>query len=332
MKKAIVISLLLGLSCSGLFAQKSKVMRKHINNQLIVYAIASSANGHALAVADGEEVLVYDAISFETLNLFTRGHTQTILSLSISRDSLWLASGDRGGVLVLRHFENGTIVESIELGSGAITDLHFSNDNNYLIAATAGGKAFVYKLKPFALLAELADASSDLLAVRFCPDNSCFATAGADRIVRLYDMETQILVNELRGHKSWIRSLGFDAEGKRLFSSGDDGRVRVWYMGSLSGAYEEDSIRIKGKRLTGLDACSSGRRCFAVANIDGRVVISHISGIYVYEVGRAVHQVILLPKVNDEIRLALATNGFGLVVIGAADMNYYQYYSGNKPL
>jgi WD40 repeat protein len=331
MKKAVLISLLLGFFATGLFAQKNKVMRKHINNQLIVYAIASSVNGHALAVADGEEVLVYNSINFETLNLFSQGHSQTILSLAISRDSLWLASGDRGGALVLWRFDNGTIVESLQLGSGAITDIQFSSDNKHLILATAGGKAFLYGLKPFALLAELADASSDLLAVDFCPNNNCFATAGADKTIRLYDFKTQKLINELHGHNNWIRSLSFDEEGKRLYSAGDDGKVRLWHIGSIASAYLDDEIRIKGKRLSSVDACGKGR-CFAVVSIQGRVVVSHLMGIYDYDVGRAVHQVLLLPLVNDEIRVALATNGFGLVVISAADMNYWQYYTGNKPL
>ncbi len=331
MKKAILISLLLGFFATGLFAQKNKVMRQHINNQQIVYAIASSVNGHALAVADGEEVLVYNSINFETLNHFSQGHSQTILSLAISHDSLLLASGDRGGALVLWRFDNGTIVESLQLGSGAITDIQFSGDNKYLILATAEGKAFLYGLKPFALLAELADASSDLLAVDFCPNNNCFATAGADKIIRLYDLKSQKLLKELHGHKNWIRSLSFDDEGKRLYSTGDEGRVYVWNTASLASAYLEDEIKIKGKRLSSVDACGKGR-CFAVAGIGGRVVVSHLSGIYDFEVGRAVHQVVLLPLVNDEIRVALATNGFGLVVISAADMNYWQYYTGNKPL
>jgi hypothetical protein len=99
----------------------------------------------------------------------------------------------------------------------------------------------------------------------------------------------------------------------------------------LQNAYQDGEIRIKGKQLSSIDACGRGR-CFAAGSLRGRVLISHLSGIYDYKVGRAVHQVVLLPKVNDEIRVALATNGFGLVVISAADMNYWQYYTGNKPI
>ena len=206
-----------------------------------VYGVAFSPDGKTLASAHGDTtVRMWDVETRElkrtlggsltATSLERRGHKYAVRSVVFSPDGNILASGGRGGRVLLWDADTGRLKQFVLRHAGAVWSLAFSPDGNTLAAATEGGYVYIYDVsnpKRVERKHRLRAHSVRAWSVAFSPDGRFLASGGGDTIVRLWDYETGSIEKLLKGHEEQVLSIEFGADNT-LASASADGTVRMW--------------------------------------------------------------------------------------------------------
>jgi WD40 repeat protein len=158
------------------------------------------------------------------------GHSSRVCSLAVSRDGQIIASGDRGGVVIVWHGETGeSLIEPIQNAhSNWINSVDFSPDGTVLVTGSEDGKTKFWCTRTWKMQGKPIKCGC-VRCVRYSPSGELLAIATYENI-QIYNPGTRECVASFEGHTNFNISLAWTPDGTRLLSGGghDDPTIREW--------------------------------------------------------------------------------------------------------
>ena len=204
-----------------------------------VFGVALRADGRALVTAGGHfskaELKVWGLPGGKAATVLT-GHFSALRAAALAPASLFLASGDESGYVIVRD-----LCESKELLNKKVTQGYV-----YSVALTADGKTLATgcgvldfgtgkdsgEVKVWDVATGQArdfnGHERNVLGVAITGDGKTLASGSSDKTVRLWDVANGKELKKLEGHTDGVNSVALSADGKVLASGGKDKLVILW--------------------------------------------------------------------------------------------------------
>ena len=235
-------------------------------------AIAFSPDGSQLAVAEWQDIWIYDAHTRTELVRLT-GHNYKVESIAYSTKSKTLASGGRDGV---RLWDTTThnLIKILEHPKG-VNSVSFSPDGT-LASGGGDGTVRLWNVTEGTLIKTLKAHNGAVNSVAFSRDGT-LASGGSDGDVQLWDATKSTLIETLEdpltGLAPKVNSVAFNPDGT-LVASGTEYSVRLWNITKEDqfGLRRVERLREHGEGvLEVLSVAFSPDGILASGNADGTV-------------------------------------------------------------
>jgi WD40 repeat protein len=299
------------------YAQEKQGITTLKTESKLIYDICFSPKGNLLIVPDQITVKVFAASGSSLVREFKGGHRGEILTVDLSRDSLILASGGKDSTIVLWDFITGEKLRTLHQHRGIVTCVKISADSRFLASGGSDHKVVLYNLVTGNVVAEFDNNNEDITSVCFSPNCNILTAGGGDKDISVYSCIDPHQIGSLHGHKNWVRDMTFSHDGKRLVSCGDDGNIIKWDFSDPA------NVNILSSRRDGLNWIltidnSIDDEIFAIGDNLGTVKVLWPKGIYSCNLKSPVNKVLLRPLQGNEIEVAVATRGKGVMIINGS--------------
>jgi WD40 repeat protein len=317
--KKIYLLLLFNLITFALYSKEKQGFSFFKTDNKIIYGICFTPKGSGLAVADNNEIKIFNTGTREVQNTFTKGHSKQIMTLDISQDSSLLVSGGKDSTIVLWDYTNGKILKKLKCHKGIITSLKISPDGRYLVSGATDDKVILYDILSDKLVREYDDHKDDITCVAFSPDGKLFAASGGDGIVTLYNPDNDKFVCILERHSGWVRGISFNSDGTNILGCGDDSRLIRWNIAEIDSAKKVSDDKYGNSWLLCIDN-SKTAATYTTSNLNGLIKVIWAFGTYTGHVHVPVNKILIFPGGGSMVRIAIATRGRGVIMIDGSGM------------
>ncbi|RPI98380.1 MAG: WD40 repeat domain-containing protein, partial [Chloroflexi bacterium] len=230
---------------------------------------SADASVRAWDVETGEEIGLFDAGD--------EGHQGPVMSLAISADGHYAATGDANGVIILWEISTGDLMRRMESPGDWVNALAFTPDGSLLVSGlgkpSTGGSAptstfaAIWDVQTGERVRNLVGHTNVVSAIAVSRDGRSILTGSADSSVRLWDLASGRELQRFIGHAEWVMGAALSPDGQWAVTCATDGTARVWELtpGNLIRRFVVDSLPpIYAARLSD----------------DGRIVLTgHVNGL-----------------------------------------------------
>ncbi|XP_034239703.1 U3 small nucleolar RNA-interacting protein 2 [Thrips palmi] len=153
-------------------------------------------------------------------------HQHRILSLSVSTDGEYLASGDEGKIIIIWNADTLQHIRTFTGHKGPITGLAFRKETHQLFSASSDRSVKYWSLDEMSCIETLFGHQSPITAIDALSRERAVTAGGRDTSIRVWKIveESQLVFNGHRGSIDCVKLL----DEQRFISGGDDGVVSVW--------------------------------------------------------------------------------------------------------
>jgi WD40 repeat protein/serine/threonine protein kinase len=165
--------------------------------------------------------------------LFTLyGHTDSVMSVSFSRDGASIVTGSSDGTAKVWDSRTGALTLDLRGHMGSVYCASFNPDGTRIVTGSWDDSAKVWDSRTGARLLDLRVHTSAVHSASFSPDGKRVITSGGSKnmpgLAEVWDAQTGTLLFRLRGHAGDINQASFSPDGTRIVTGGDDKVVRLW--------------------------------------------------------------------------------------------------------
>ena len=213
------------------------------------------------------EIRIWDVITGNEIKSVTENDF-SIRSSAISRNGMYLVTGNTNGKITLWDLENAQIIKSwdapIEDNNRAINSLAISSDNKYILSGSSDRIIRLWDIEQNSVIKTFSDQSSVINLLAFSPNGNTFVSCSDynDASIRIWDINNGRLTRTIERRGFTITSLAFNKNGNIIAAAGSSNTIELWdtQTGRQTGTIETD--RSGDITLINTDdtiLCASGR-------------------------------------------------------------------------
>ncbi|MCB8962141.1 MAG: protein kinase [Ardenticatenales bacterium] len=230
--------------------------------------------GDLLAVAGGDGLWLYDAITLETV-AHLDGHARTVRTAAWSPDGRLIASASDDGAILVWDVAAGEIIQQFSGHTDWVRALRWSPDGASLLSGSSDGTvrlwdvgaggpgvtmaAFTVSVRSVAWApagqgwaaglqtgelvfygpagAEQTRVQADdspIITLAWADDSNRLAAGSIDGQLSLWEAAGSTPIVEVNAHLGAIFSLSWSADGARLLTTGNDNMARIWNVATMT--------------------------------------------------------------------------------------------------
>ncbi|MEG5066413.1 caspase family protein [Microcoleus sp. B3-A4] len=231
---------LVGLTIAALYQAEVSSLREKAARAQLSLSSGSPMDGLILAIqATGEsqdrlkqvvpqlQSVLPEAIHTVRERNILRGHQGWVISVAISHDGKYIATGSQDQTVRLWSIE-GKLLNTFKGHQGWVNSVNFSPDGKYIATGSQDKTVRLWSIKG-KLLNTFKGHQQEVYSVNFSPDGKYIATGSQDQTVHLWSSEGKLL-KTFKGHQKGVRSVAFSPDGKSIVSGSEDNTVRLWSL------------------------------------------------------------------------------------------------------
>jgi WD40 repeat protein/tRNA A-37 threonylcarbamoyl transferase component Bud32 len=185
------------------------------------YAVAGASLSSTASPA------LWDFETGKCLRILT-GHTNRVLSVSLTPDGRYAVSGGKGTTIRLWDFETGQCLHILEGHKEEIFTVAITPDCRYAVSGSDDKTVRLWDLKIGKCLHTMEGHTAGVYSVSITQDGRYAVSAGDEENLRLWDLETGQCIHIMEGHTSSVKSVSLTADGRYAVSGSRDNTVRLW--------------------------------------------------------------------------------------------------------
>jgi len=156
-----------------------------------------------------------------------KGHTNTVMSVSIGPDGRWALSGSWDKMLRLWELSTGRCLRTFE-GPGPAVSVSISPDGRCALSGSLGGTLRLWELATGQCVRTFEGHTDSVPSVSISPDGRWALSGSWDNTLRLWELATGRCVSTFIGHTNSVHSVSISPDGRWALSGSPDMPLRLW--------------------------------------------------------------------------------------------------------
>lgn len=215
---------------------KSETFQKISSHDLTsgVTSLVISNDGRFLVFSssssDNAQNLIYWDIERGNRSPVYHSHDDRILSIALSPDGHWMATGSRDKTIKV--FDTRTLneVQSLLGHNGDVTTLSFSPDSKFLISGSKDKTMILWDFMKGVDLHQYAGHTKRINAVAFSHDSRLLASASDDKTIRIWEADNSEKSTSILTSVTAVTAVEFTPDGRFLGSAMEDNKFYIWKL------------------------------------------------------------------------------------------------------
>ena len=304
------------LTASVSFAQIPKVEYLDENKD-IIYDLALADSTRLVALAS-DYVNTWDLNSKSLIHKYdaTGGN---LTCLDVSSNGVFTIFGNKQGeVKIIRTGTNEVVFSKSYPVSGVVTDVKF-NASDSLVAVTFYSGFFIVLELATKNTWEYNIPVGRAISCGFS-ESSQFLAIGDDKgIIRIFNLASHHSINEYHAGKTLVKEIIWTDEDINIITVSRDGNIQTCHNPTTPGRQSVSRNLRNTGTISGVGYIPKMKSTYT-CTLEGSIRINFDLGAYKYREAVAMHAVCLLPSESVYTRLAVATNGKGIILIDSRRM------------